>query len=191
MSVVESNDRRTMGKLVVITGGEPFRQANVIPFINVLMNQQYTVQIETNGTVDIPAMALHTKTSIAHWLPTNKAYRKKLVIVCSPKTASIREANAPYIHSFKYVLAAGKISPLDGLPTSALGYNQTVYRPWESSFISQPNIYVTPEDCGGLDWYANEEARQAYQDNLNTASHSATTFGYILGLQIHKYFHLA
>lgn len=42
-------------KLVVITGGEPLRQ-NITPLIELLIDHDYTVQIETNGTIkrDLP-----------------------------------------------------------------------------------------------------------------------------------------
>ncbi|WP_046973456.1 7-carboxy-7-deazaguanine synthase QueE, partial [Dyella japonica] len=41
-------------KLVVITGGEPFRQPEVVNFINYLIDMKgYRVQVETNGTMPI------------------------------------------------------------------------------------------------------------------------------------------
>ncbi len=53
--------------LVVITGGEPLRQ-NILPLCEALLAQDFTVQIETNGTL---------------WRPLPEAVR----VVCSPKVS--------------------------------------------------------------------------------------------------------
>ena len=37
--------------LVVITGGEPFRQAALKPLVGMLLMDGFVVQIETNGTI--------------------------------------------------------------------------------------------------------------------------------------------
>ena len=66
--------------LVVITGGEPFRQ-NLTPFVNALLDQGFRVQIETNGTLFLPRGNGED--------PGFPYYR--VTIVCSPKTGKINK----------------------------------------------------------------------------------------------------
>lgn len=79
-------------KLVVITGGEPFRQ-NIAPFCEALIAAGLSVQIETNGT-------------LYRELP------KEVDIVCSPKNtglgyAPIRGDLLARISALKYIISAG------------------------------------------------------------------------------------
>jgi organic radical activating enzyme len=110
--------------LVVITGGEPFRQ-NITPLVRLLLNTGYVVQMETNGTFyreDFPY--------------------DKVCIVCSPKTPKI-DPNIQ-IDYFKYVLDAEHISEEDGLPTSVLGSEKPPARPREGDEAIP--IFVQPAD---------------------------------------------
>lgn len=85
----EKKDRRR--NLVVITGGEPFRQP-IEKLCTRLIEKNYKVQIETNGTI----------------------YRdidEKVKIVCSPKNngngyGKIREDLIRRINSFKFIISA-------------------------------------------------------------------------------------
>lgn len=84
--------------LVVITGGEPFRQP-IYKLCEKLLQLNYKVQIETNGTLyqDLPDM---------------------VEIVCSPKITNskyhnIRQDLLPKITAFKYIVSA-----------NLLGYNE-------------------------------------------------------------------
>lgn len=70
-------------KLVVITGGEPFRQ-NIVPLCECLHSDGFRVQIETAGTL---------------WLPGVQAD-----IVCSPKTPVIHKKIYQEAAAFKYVI---------------------------------------------------------------------------------------
>jgi 7-carboxy-7-deazaguanine synthase len=89
--------------LVVLTGGEPFRQS-IGELTHLLYAEGYKVQVETNGTI----------------------YRKEFPynlasVICSPKTPTIQSELAPWITAYKYVLEADHIDQWDGLPTIALG----------------------------------------------------------------------
>ena len=148
--------------LVVITGGEPFRQ-NIREFVTHLLNEGFLVQIETNGTLyqDLP------------WC-------EDLTIVCSPKTGAINKNLLPHINAFKYVLDAGSVSPFDGLPTEALGHPN-------SGRVARPPvgfsgiIYLQPiDDHGGT----------FMTDHLAACVKSCMTHRYTLGLQLHKLIHL-
>lgn len=144
--------------LVVITGGEPFRQ-NLTQFVTILLGLGHRVQIETNGTL---------------WLdgfPFDKA-----TIVCSPKTGRINYDMAKRVHAFKYVVAEGYVHPEDGLPFSTLGQltQQSVARP---PVGSTAEIYVQPLD---------EQDDKKNRANLNAAVASCLRFGYRLCIQTHK-----
>ena len=78
------------GSLVVLTGGEPFRQ-NLIPLINLLNGFGYIIQIETNGTLFYPNQE-------------DVWWRSMVTLVGSPKTAKIDARIALLVHSYKYVL---------------------------------------------------------------------------------------
>ena len=118
------------GILVVITGGEPFRQ-NLSWLVEALLADGYRVQIETNGTLyqDLPF--------------------DKITVVCSPKTGSVNKKLQPHIHSLKYVLRAGYIMA-DGLPISALDHSASpiLARPWPEF---RGTVYVQPVDIPGSD----------------------------------------
>lgn len=115
--------------LVVITGGEPFRQ-NILPFILGLRSMRLKVQIETNGKVPMQERLLP---GIA-------------TIVVSPKTHRIDPTIAAMADAFKYVVQWGDVA-IDGLPTRALGHpvpvGTTIARPPET--FAGP-IYIQPAD---------------------------------------------
>lgn len=172
-------------KLVVITGGEPFRQpiANLVRHLNGL---GYHVQIETNGTLFQEGMPW---TISGMELPPHKRVNgqvdnPKLTIVCSPKTGAINPHLAPHIDAFKYVATAQSLegSP-DGLPMHALEHpnNGKVARPpapWppRESDVARP-VYLQAVD---------EQDENANHANVQAVVASCLRYGYILCTQIHK-----
>lgn len=148
------------GRLVVITGGEPFRQ-NIGELVKTLLLEKYRVQIETNGTLyqDGPW----------DW--------KNVTIVCSPKTPVVDGRLRPFIHSYKYVAAAEDINPEDGLPKSPLDHDQGVRLVARPHVGFRGTVYLQPVDVG--DEYANRRHTAAVVD-------SCMKFGHNLCLQIHK-----
>lgn len=145
-------------KLVVITGGEPFRQ-NINPLVTKLLYQDFLdVQIETNGTlyVELPTVTLGG-----------------LSVVCSPKTGSVNPKLK--INAWKYIIQAGHVDPEDGLPTSVLGMECKVARPPQNVFPT--DIFVQPMDEYDTDKNAA---------NLKAAMESCYKHGYRLSLQTHK-----
>jgi 7-carboxy-7-deazaguanine synthase len=151
-----ANEMQT--KLVVITGGEPFRQ-NITPLCNQLVDYHLVVQIETNGTL----------------YPGEDFPWQWVVTVCSPKTPRIHPDMEAMVDDWKYVVRAGEVSPEDGLPTKTLGNAYGVARPARRA--PDVDIYVQPLDEG-----------DPVQNALNTqaAVKSCMTFGYRLCLQTHK-----
>lgn len=146
-------------KLVVITGGEPFRQ-NISPLVEALHERDLTVQIETNGTlyIDLP-------------------WGEMLHVVCSPKTSGLNLQLVEHINAYKYVLRAGEVDAADGLPggsTKQQGRPDTIARPDGGRSAA---IYVMPQD---------DQDEQKNLANTQACIDSALKFGYKLTLQTHK-----
>lgn len=151
-------------KLIVLTGGEPFRQ-NFNLFARKAMRLGWNFQVETNGTVyrqDI------SQTTYLH---------ERMTIVCSPKTSFVNPSLAPYISAWKYVVEAGKIDPADGLPLSALGNGTVPCKP-----LNGMPIYIQPLDV---------QDEKLNHENMQAAIQSCLKFNYRLCLQMHKYAGLA
>lgn len=112
--------------LVVITGGEPFRQ-NIYPITTALLSHGYLVQVETNGSLyqDLPF---------------------EVTVVCSPKTGSIHPALQQRISAYKYVLHADEVCA-DGLPLRALNHPVNVQLARPPKFFRGP-VYLQPVDVG-------------------------------------------
>ena len=152
--------------LVVITGGEPFRQDLRFLFAE-LLRAGYYVQVETNGT--LRPSAFDYTIDITH--------RKGVFIVCSPKAGKINEVCLSQVCALKYVLHADAISSEDGLPTSALGHS------------AHPILARPPADWDRLVYLQPEDSQDEEQNriNLNYAVKACLHHGYILQIQLHKY----
>lgn len=153
-----------MRPLVVITGGEPFRQ-NITPLVLKLLTRGWIVQIESNGVLypgdDFPWDHPH------------------LTVVISPKTGKIHPETAARADVYKYVLSHDAVAP-DGLPETALahplGKASTVARPPEGW---RGPIYLNPMDA---------QDEQVNRLNLEAVAHSVLDHErYIMGVQVHKF----
>jgi organic radical activating enzyme len=153
--------------IIVITGGEPFRQ-NITELVLDLASVGYMIQIETNGTLWQP-------TFVRVWERAWKFF--PVHIVCSPKLSYVAAPIKRYIDTYKYVLQAGNVDEKDGLPTQTLGYSGRVYR--DSDFLIKwpGRIFVQPLD------EQNEEKNRA---NLQVCVDSSMKHGYRLTTQMHK-----
>lgn len=151
-------EARRKRQLVVITGGEPFRQ-NLVPLVTMLYHRGYRAQIETNGTLYVPGFPFDLCT-----------------VVCSPKTPRIDAITAKHVNAFKYVVQVGFVDPSDGLPFATLGQldQKSVARPPVGSLAE---IYVQPLD---------EQDVEKNRANTALAVQSCLTFGYRLCIQTHK-----
>lgn len=162
--ILQSVSKLQTNGLVVITGGEPFRQ-NLAKLLALLTRQGYYVQIETNGTI-IP--------SDVYW-NHDTSERKSCYIVCSPKTPNINEKIEIHACAFKYVLNHNNIGT-DGLPNNVLGFVSTRIAARPTDLFSG-QIYLQPEDS-----YDEDENEK----NLEAVVKSCLKFNYILNLQVHK-----
>ncbi|HEY9772943.1 MAG TPA: 7-carboxy-7-deazaguanine synthase QueE [Planktothrix sp.] len=144
-------------RLVVITGGEPFRQ-NIVPLVQQLLAQNLTVQIETNGTL---------------WLDLPE--HDRLHIICSPKTARINAEIERRASTFKYVIASGQSDQTDGLPIMSTQKERMACR------LARPprhaSVYIMPLD-------AQDAGKNA--ENTRACIDIAKKHGYTLTLQTHK-----
>lgn len=90
--------------LIVITGGEPYRQ-DIGTLVAHLLKARYRVQIETAGTLWLDSMM--------------QLYNNDhLTIVCSPKTGSINKLLVEFIDAWKYIIKAHETTVEDGLPNT-------------------------------------------------------------------------
>lgn len=167
IGVVENQHKHADHKpLIVITGGEPFRQ-NIAPLVRTLVSQySYQVQIETNGTLYVEDMP---------W--------DSITVVCSPKAGKISPLVAPHIDAYKYVMSADSVDDDDGLPILALDHTASprVARPFEGN---KKPIYLQPMDPNDTD--KGPLASIKFKENLDACIRSCMKYGYILQLQTHK-----
>jgi len=179
---------RVTRDLVVISGGEPFRQ-NLLPLL--LKFQQYNgafVQIETNGTLppQFPDMANPDPS----FYNTNPFERKGRYVVCSPKTPICHKNYDAVACAFKYVLDHRSVDPEDGLPIHVLGNvnKKRVYRPEHKV---RP-VYLQPMDHSMEAEYipgagvTNLQIAELNQKSLEAVKASCLKHGYIMQLQMHK-----
>lgn len=159
--IVEQVELHMEYGLVVVTGGEPFRQT-LVPLFKGLTAAGFYVQVETNGSLEVPEMDFQQ----------DPVFREGVYIVCSPKK-KVHPSVWNAACALKYVVQAGKVAE-DGLPTGVLGYRLAPDRPpegWE-----QP-IYIQPAD---------QQDDELNELNTKVAVKSAMDNNYILQLQIHK-----
>ena len=178
--------------LVVISGGEPFRQPvgllNLLRALNTVelnangFNDQsiLNVQLETNGTMSIPEQLFGMTRYQGGFNNTH------IVIVCCPKfpshvlTARRKlELSEAYV-DWKYTLDADHVNPADGLPSDVLGMGFEPVRPWhvdDREAIQVEDIYLQPVDTG--DPVHNKR-------NIDACVASCMKYGYRLCLQTHK-----
>lgn len=151
--------------LVVITGGEPFRQP-LGPLIRELVSRNFMVQVETNGTM----FDLTSEKEIIG--------EPEFVVVCSPKTTKVHSKLEKYIDHYKYVLDSECVSQDDGLPTHSLGMDGYPARP-HSMFGSctDGEVWVSPMDS---------QDPEKNKRNVEAAVASCMKYGYRLSLQTHK-----
>lgn len=157
--VAEVQDKHPGPRLVVITGGEPFRQSIGL-FTQLLEDAGYQIQIETNGT-----------------LPPPPGLAATTLVVVSPKAGRVHPDTEAIAHAWKYVLNHDSYDPEDGLPIRALDHtaHPLVARPPADFPVGA--IYLQPAD---------RHDQEINDRNLRAVIRSCKRFGYTVQLQLHK-----
>jgi len=157
------------GRLVVLTGGEPFAQ-NLVPLVTSLLGNKYRVQIETAGTL---------------W--QNLPEHPDLCIVVSPKTPKVHSSVRLRAMAWKYVVDASKdYDPVDGLPT---GVTQDSHE--AGGGVPDPETEPRPlaKPTRGCPVYLqpmHEDDEEKTQRNVEEAAARCLKYGHRLSLQTHK-----
>lgn len=149
--------------LLVITGGEPFRQ-NIDALVKRALSDGLTVQIETNGTL-----------ALCDSFPS--MLQRNLYIVVSPKTGRVHPRIAERACAYKYVARMEDLNPLDGLPNYALLHPAEPKLARPPARIRLEEIYLQPAD-------EFDAAKNAV--NQEACLNSCLKHGYTFGLQLHK-----
>jgi len=162
------SEMRKAPSLVVITGGEPFRQ-NIHRLVKQLLEAGYTVQVETNGTLPPPTIGF------PEFCSKDITERNRCFVVCSPKAGKVNSVTAAIVCAYKYVMAHDSVDT-DGLPLLALDHSASprVARPHDGF---NGVIYLQPCD---------DKDNQTNAANLKACVDSVMKHGYALQLQVHK-----
>jgi organic radical activating enzyme len=148
--------------LVVLTGGEPFRQ-DISKLVHQLKELQYRVQIETNGIA---------------WIDGFERYLAdgRCTIVCSPKSGKVHKKMHEYAEAWKYIVSSNDSDKQDGLPI------MSTQRKLKNIHIARPpkdaKVYVQ-----ALDSYDEKENKE----NEKHAIDLVKRYGYTLSYQMHKH----
>lgn len=163
------------GKLVVISGGEPFRQ-NVAPLIDLLVANGFFVQVETNGTLAAPTPA------DVGWQIFNKdiVAREGAYIVCSPKAGKVHRSIEEQACAYKYVMSHDSVDA-DGLPNQVLDHRVSPKGVARPPIDFRGPVYLQPTDHSSVTTSTEDNAK-----SLCAVMKSCLTHGYILCLQLHK-----
>lgn len=151
----------TRRPLVVVTGGEPMRQAIGMLCARLAL-AGCRVQIETSGVLWQPFLD-------QDWA------RRDVTVVVSPKTPAIHADMQRRADAFKYVVRAGGVDAEDGLPvesTQVAGQRARLSRPRPGA-----PVFLSP-----MDEYAPEKNTA----NRAAVAQLALTYGYRAGVQLHK-----
>lgn len=187
--------------VLVITGGEPTLQKNLVPFL-VEMNKIFDkTQIESNGifTLDLPKETCVVVSPKCLEDKTGKAIK-----YINPKQEMLDQA-----YCLKFVMEANPESPYSNIPDWAHKWAKVTNRP---IFISPMNIYNSEpqkakelranknmlefEERSTVDevisfWEPGLLDMAENQKNHEYAARFCVNHGYILNLQIHLYASLA
>lgn len=153
-------------RLVVITGGEPFRQ-DISLFVLLLLDEDYQVQIETNGTLPPP--------------PGLPGWEQGVWIVVSPKTGRVHPETEARANAWKYVARAGELDS-DGLPVTALDHSAKPRLARPPKDFPLGAIYLQPCD----ETPTGFAVRIANHANQSAVVESCMQHGYTVQLQLHK-----
>ena len=172
--------RRNMA--LVITGGEPLLQDNLVNFLEVVGNTFLACQVETNGTQPLDKLPSEVLRVVSP-----KCREKDGIAIEYLKPKLDRLAWADYL---KFVMCADKSSPYSEIPDWAHEWVKESER--RKIFISPMNIY-NREPVGEVVsfWEPGLLNMEENRKNHEYAAKYCLQHGYILNLQIQLYASLA
>jgi 7-carboxy-7-deazaguanine synthase len=176
--------------VLVITGGEPMIQKNLVPFIKYMSSRFAKIQIGSNGTqlLDIPSSTV---------LVVSPKCSEKTQKYLSPKPEVLARANA-----LKFVVTADETSPYHKIPDWA---DEWQWSKRKSVYVSPMNMYNKEpreskietyfgdlKDRSTIDerisfWTPGLLDNEKNQLNHEYAAEYAMRHNYILNLQTHLY----
>lgn len=186
--------------VLVVTGGEPMLQQNLVPFLEYMNLRFAKTQIESNGTI---VQAIPASTTL---VVSPKCSEKKGVAVkyLAPKPEMLARANC-----LKFVMNADPESPYSSVPDWAHEFRAKTGNP---VFVSPMNIYnelpqkskqlraeknqITIEERSTVDevisfWSPGLLNMSENQTNHEYVGKYCARHGFIMNLQIHLYCSLA
>jgi 7-carboxy-7-deazaguanine synthase len=195
MQVTDSHKRQCV---LVITGGEPMLQKNLVPFLEMQNKKFRHTQIESNGTVWQP---IPDETTL---VVSPKCSEKRGVAIkyLEPKKEVMKRADC-----LKFVMNADPDSPYSDIPHWAHEYAQN-----KTVFISPMNIYndeplkskqlrvsknqISLDERSTIDevisfWEPGLLNMAENQKNHEYVAKYCTKHGFVMNLQIHLYASLA
>lgn len=188
------------GVVLVITGGEPLLQTNLMEFLKRQVGRYKAVQIESNGTVD-------------------QDVPEGVTLVCSPKCAEKNGVAVKYLSPtklileradcLKFVMSADETSPYNVVPEWAHEWKKrtgneiyvspmNVYNqlPHKAKLLRSKNEEITIDERSTVDevisfWEKGLLDMDANQKNHEYAARYCMDHGLRLNLQMHLYASLA
>lgn len=155
--------------LVVITGGEPFRQDVGVSLLTLKLQQRQGcyIQVETNGALSPDTISTLNK---------NTQERRGMYIVVSPKTGKVNREIEKWACAYKYVMNADSVAE-DGLPQHALHHTLGTLK------LARP-----PEDYKGVIYLQPQDDQDPVRNkrHQDACIESCMRHGYVLQLQTHK-----
>lgn len=187
-AILEDIQRRSEGRsnLIVITGGEPFLQKNIIAFVEFVNGRGFEVQFETNGLLfrDIPKTGqgpADLEDPIAYSTMKN-------TIVCSPKMAgtTYHELRGDVFNRadcLKFVVE--RLGKFNYIPEYAFDFARTG-RP---VYVSPINVYLRDVAEGEIPNFFTPGLYniEACRENYKYAAELCLKYGFILNIQKHLF----
>lgn len=173
-------------KLIVITGGEPMIQRNIVPFIEYLNENGYLIQIESNGDI------------VADEYEQRIYNTSKATLVVSPKLSPVFKRYS-FIHPdtfrcmefVKCIVDARKDSPFHNLPEWLYTW-QMKYKTSQNVYISPITVYKkpVPENTVASFWNQDYIDYEKTRANYNYAAELCQNYDYVLSIQKHLFLEL-
>ena len=186
--------------VLVLTGGEPMLQKNIMPFLEHMNTQFVKTQIESNGTI-VQNIPRETTLVVS---PKCSEKNGQAVKYLEPRPEMLARADC-----LKFVMSANADTPYNTVPEWAHKWKQQTGKP---VFVSPMNVYnrepqkskqlraetnkISLEERSTVDevisfWEEGLLDMKANQANHEYAAKYAATQGFILNLQIHLYASMA